>query len=452
MVRPVVPLSLALACAAFATPAFATDPDAQARQLEALEARVRELEQQIAALKAAQTPAPTATPVATPTPAPVATPTQAGFDDKKGVFVSSDFAGGSEVRLRMLLQGDGRHAFDDVTLDDTFLLRRAETTLEGNWGSWLGFRFTGEFAGANAIINDAYFDLKLDPRAGFRFGKSKTPLGLERLQSSSSNNLVENGFPSELAPGRDVGVQLTGKFESGLQYAFGVFNGAPDGRDAPTTNPDGDLELVGRAFFEPVKGMGFGIAASHGDKHGSGNDFLPRYRTPGQSTFFSYRSDVAADGTHLRISPQAYWYTGRFGALAEYIVSKQDVARSGASDTIDNRAWQISTSFALTGENVSYQGILAPNRAFSPGEGGWGAFEFVARYGRLDIDEDAFPLYADPLTAAAGARGWGFGVNWYLSPHFKLYADYVNTTFDVAPNGFRREDEDMLLTRAQFSF
>lgn len=450
MVRPVVPLSLALACAAFAAPAFATDPDPQEQQLQALEARVRELERQIDALKSARS-----TPVATPTPAPAITETPTvGFDDKKGVFFQSDIAGGSEFRIRGLVHVDGRHAFDDIPVDDTLLLRRAEPTLEGHWGSWLAFRLTPQLAGDSATINDAYIDLKFDPRAALRIGKAKTPVGLERLQSSGSTLQVENGFPSELAPGRDLGVQLTGRFDTGgLQYAIGVFNGAVDGRDGATTNPDGDMELVARAFFEPIRGLGFGIAASRGDKHGTGNDFLPRYRTPGQSTFFSYRGDVAADGAHTRVSPQAHWYAGRFGALAEYIVSKQDVARNGVSDSLEHRAWQLSTSVALTGEDVGYQGILAPNRPFSlDAGGGWGAFELVARYGRLDIDEDAFPRYANPLTAAAGARGWGVGFNWYPSPHFKLVADYVKTTFDVAPDGFRREDEDMLLTRAQFSF
>ena len=216
--------------------------------------------------------------------------------------------------------------------------------------------------------------------------------------------------------------------------------------------PTATWELVARAFFEPLRGLGFGIAASQGDKHGTSNDFLPRYRTPGQATFFSYRSDVAADGEHLRVSPQAYWYAGRFGVLAEYIVSRQEVVRADARDRLDHRAWQVSTSFALTGEDVGWQGILVPNRPFSTGEGGWGAFELVARYGHLDIDGHAFPIYANPLTAAAGAQGWGIGFNWYLSPHFKLVADYVRTRFDSAPDGFQREDEDMLLTRAQFSF
>ena len=111
-----------------------------------------------------------------------------------------------EVKFRGLVQGDGRMWFGDRDFpqNDTFLLRRVEPTIEGTWGSLVGFRLNAQFAGDSATINDAYIDLKFDPRATLRVGKAKTPVGLERLQSSSSTEAIELGFPSELAPGRDV--------------------------------------------------------------------------------------------------------------------------------------------------------------------------------------------------------------------------------------------------------
>ena len=51
----------------------------------------------------------------------------------------------------------------------------------------------------------------------------------------------------------------------------------------------------------------------------------------------------------------------------------------------------------LTGEDASYRGVVKPSEPFSPGKGGWGAWELVGRYGELEIDDDAFPLFADPL-------------------------------------------------------
>ena len=382
--------------------------------------------------------------------------------DEKGLAVRSASPGAFEVKLRGLVQGDGRFWIgdDEVPQNDTFLLRRVEPTLEGSWGSLLGFRLTAQLAGDSATINDAYVDLKFDPRATVRIGKTKTPLGLERLQSSGSTEQVELGFPSELAPGRDIGVQLQGQFPVGLSYAFGVYNGTADGRDGSTTNPDGDFDVVGRVFFEPWKnaanalsGLGFGIAASRGERHGSGSAFLPRYRTPGQVTFFGYRSDVTADGTQERWSPQAYFYDGPFGLLGEYIVSREEVvAGTGERAELENRAWQVSGGVVLTGEDASYQGVVRPDHPFTPGGPGWGALELVARYGRLEIDDDAFPLFADPLQAMAAARGWGLGLNWILTRNLKLTANYTRTAFEAAPGGTAREDEQVFFTRAQFSF
>lgn len=382
--------------------------------------------------------------------------------DEKGLAVRSAAPGAFELKLRGLVQGDGRFwiADDAQPQNDTFLLRRIEPTLEGSWGSLLGFRLTGQFAGDSATINDAYLDLKFDPRATVRIGKTKTPVGLERLQSSASTEQVELGFPSELAPGRDVGVQLQGQFPAGVSYALGMYNGTADGRDGQTTNPDGDFDVVGRVFFEPWKGaanalsgLGFGVAASRGERHGTGSAFLPRYRTPGQATFFGYRSDVAADGAQERWSPQAYYYNGPFGLLGEYIVSRQEVvAGTGERAELDNRAWQLSGGIVLTGEDASYQGVVRPDHPFTLAAPGWGALELVARYGRLEIDDDAFPLFADPMQAMAAARGWGLGLNWVLTRNLKLTANYTRTAFDAAPGVTAREDEQVVFTRAQFSF
>ena len=465
---PLAVSALALALASTIAPAHAADPTTAD-----LLARIAALEQRLAAIEG-NTPASTDVDQRLRTverkqelqaeaDAARATSTPVVSLGEKGLSVkSADYA--FEAKFRGLVQGDGRMWFgdDDFPQNDTFLLRRVEPTIEGSWGSLVGFRLNAQFAGDSATINDAYVDLKFDPRATLRVGKTKVPVGLERLQSSASTGAIELGFPSELAPGRDVGVQLQGDFKSGASYALGVYNGAPDGRDGATTNPDNDLELAGRIFFEPWKndanalsGLGFGLAASRGEKHGSGNSLLPRYRTPGQGQVFGYLADVVADGEQTRISPQAYYYRGRFGLLGEYIVSRQDVsapARLVETATLSNRAWQLLGGVVLTGEDAGYRGVVKPDHPFTLAGPGWGAFELVARYGRLAIDEDAFPLFADPTRAVAAENGWGLGLNWYLTSNFKLVANYTQTRFDAALGAAEREDEKAFFTRAQFSF
>jgi len=386
----------------------------------------------------------------------------------KGLAIKSPASDGIEVKFKALVQGDGRFFLDDeqVPQNDGFLLRRVEPTLEGSWGPLLGFKLQAQLAGDSATLNDAYFDLRFDPRATLRLGKFKQPFGLEQLQSSSALAAIERGLPTELVPARDYGAQLQGELaHNTLNYAVGVFNGGVDGRDAVSSNPDNEFEASARVFWEPFKnsanawsGLGVGLAGSVGDVFGVGNNFLPRYRTPGQAQFFAYRAEAAADGLHRRWSPQAYYYHGPLGLLGEYVTSEQEVrliggANAGRVKHLENQAWQVVGSWVLTGEDASYKGVARPNHPFTVSGAGWGAFELVARYGQLDIDDNAFPLFANPATSASGIDAWTIGLNWYLTQNLKLITNYTQATFDGgAAAGADREDEKSVFTRAQVSF
>lgn len=428
---------------ASALPGEAVDLDQRLRVIE----RKLELQAEEAATKAARDPV-------------------VSLTSAKGLSIKAPE--GIELKVRGLVQADGRFFLDDdrAPQNDTFLFRRIRPTLEGSWGSLLGFRLTPEFAGDSATVVDAYLDLKFDPRATLRVGKVKGPVGLERLQSGGAIAFVERGFPTELAPNRDIGAQLQGEFfDSRLSYAVGVYNGAVDGRDASTTNPDNEFEYAGRVFWEPFKnaanawsGLGIGIAGSVGETYGAGNNFLPRYRTPGQVQFFGYGANIAADGLHRRISPQGYFYGGRLGVLGEYIRSEQEVRVSsgtgvGRREHLAHDAWQVTGSWVLTGEDASYRGVVKPNRPFAIGGEGWGAFELVARYGELDIDDDAFPLFANRSASASASDAWTLGLNWYLNSNLKLVANYTEASFEGgATAGADREDEKSVFTRVQLSF
>lgn len=366
--------------------------------------------------------------------------------------------GGVQLDQRLFL-GD-----DEVPFNDSLLFRRVRPTLEGNIGPLLAFRITPEFAGDGASLIDAWIDVRFNPAYTLRVGKLKGPIGLERLQGLHALALMERGFPTELAPSRDIGAQLQGDLSGGrVSYALGVFNGAPDGRDSPAANADDNYELQGRVFFEPWKnaanglsGLGFGIAASSGDKEGGGNALLPRYRSPGQNVFFNYRGTVVADGRHRRLTPQAYYYRGPLGVQAEHIRSSQEVAIGGATPAraeLAHRAWQLTAGWVLTGEDASYRDTPRPNRPFVAGGDGWGAFEVVGRYGRLDIDDDAFPFFASVDSAAERASAWGIGLNWYLSNNLKLAFNHTHARFDGgAAGGADREDEKTFFSRVQVAF
>ncbi len=107
----------------------------------------------------------------------------------------------------------------------------------------------------------------------------------------------------------------------------------------------------------------------------------------------------------------------------------------------------------LTGEDASYRGVAKPANAYQVGGPGWGAFEIAARYGVLEIDEDAFPVFANPNSAASEAASYALGVNWYLNSNVKVALNYTDTRFEGgAAGGTDRNDEKTVFTRLQLAF
>jgi len=373
-----------------------------------------------------------------------------------------------QLRLRGYVQLDGRFYQDDVAKKgtDTFIIRRARPILEGTIFKIFDFRIMPDFGAGTTVLQDAYVNARFAPGFQVRAGKFKPPVGLERLQSATDLLFVERALPTNLVPNRDLGVQLQGGFGGGggdrLSYALGVFNGVVDAGNGDLDTNNGK-DTAGRIVFTPFggtagKGLGVGLAASTGNQNGTtASTGLPSYKTGGQLTFFSYRSDGTAVGTTLadgrreRLSPQLYWYGGPFGLLAEYVRSSQEVRRGVTSAKLENDAWQVAGSFVLFGGEPSYRGV-DPKNPFDSAQHHWGALELAARYNRLEVDDKAFPLFANPASAASRASAWAVGLNWYLTKGVRFMLDYEQTRFQGgAPTG-DRPDEKVILDRIQVSF
>ena len=376
---------------------------------------------------------------------------------KDGFFLKSA-DGDYQLKLRGYIQADGRFFAGgrNSTGIDQFLLRRVRPIFEGTVAKNFDFRIMPDFGNGKTELQDAYLDIRFLPELKLRGGKFKSPVGLERLQSGTDILFVERGLPTNLVPNRDVGFQLHGEVLDGaLSYAVGVFDGSPDGASVDGDTGD-DKEFAGRVFARPFKGsvidalagLGVGIAGSYGDTEGA----LPSYKTPAQEKFFSYKSSSSAAGTHYRISPQVYYYWNSFGFLGEYVVSSQEVKNGSSAAALRNDAWQAEASYVLTGEKASYKGVT-PRNSFDIRKGTLGAFEVAARYGKLNIDKGAFPVFADPAKSARVAESVGGGVNWYLNRNVKIVANYEQTSFHGGATGGKdRDDEKIFLSRFQIAY
>jgi phosphate-selective porin OprO/OprP len=394
------------------------------------------------------------------------------------------------VRIRGTLHADNRVFSGDSVPEtaDTFILRRVRPTIEGTFGGIYDFRFMPDFASGRTAIVDAYVAARFTPATILTVGKFKPSVGLERLQSSADLRFIERALPTLLVPNRDLGIQLSGEFSGGaFAYQMGYFNGVTDGQSSDNlATPDIEVDTKGdyaaRVFFQPfinsenfnLRGLGFGLGGTWIDADGTAaNTALSTYRSAGQQNVFAYRANTAtgvtpnnatyADGQRLRLAPQLYYYRGSFGVLGEYTQVEQDVTRvigtTVRSDSLTHSAWQTQFSWFITGEEETFRGFT-PASTFVPGKPGIGAWELVARYHELDVDDATFTggalSFANPLTAASKVTAYGVGVNWYPWNTVKLSANYEISQFEggaaSGTAGADRADERAFFTRFALNF
>ena len=372
--------------------------------------------------------------------------------------------------LHAWLQVDSRTFFEKGSPPgiDGFLLRRARPIFAGTVYHDFDFYFIPEFAGSSPQILDAWLNYRYRPELQLQVGKFKPPVGLEALQPDIYTFFNERSLVTDLVPYRTIGVQLHGDALGGtFSYAAGVYNALPDYTTTTINNNAGnEIAFAGRVFVSPFKettivplrGFGAGVAGSyeHDDTNSAAAGLTPGYTTDGQEKFFTYSATTVPDGMHWRVSPQGYWYWGPLGFMGEYAISDQRVEKTTAPITtayLHNTAWEVSGGWILTGENDSYNSPVVPRHPFNPGNGGWGAWQIVGRYARLNVDNDAFPNYASLATSASQAEAWAVGLNWYLNANLRANLSFSRTTFKGGSTGpVTKQPEDVLFTRMQLAF
>jgi phosphate-selective porin OprO and OprP len=375
---------------------------------------------------------------------------------------------------------------DEVPKNNTFFVRRVRPYLQGTVAKHFDYNLVLDFAGGSqGVVLDANVTANILPEFKIQAGRFKTPFGLEYLQSDPVTAFIERGFPTQLAPGRDAGVQVLGELLGGrLTYQVGFFNGPGDRADRDTDASD-DKDAIARLYGAPFKdtgivvleGLNIGIAGSYGgfdDPTTSSAGAitatsLPTYVSPGNTQFFGYVNAAAGNsavphGSRTRFSPQLYYTWGPWDVLAEYIESETEIrlvtTATGAvvSDAVGvtHTAWQVETGYVLTGENASFRGVM-PNGG-GIGSSGWGALQLVLRVAELEIDDKTFDEgFASRATSAESALNLGIGLNWWLNRNLRFAVNYDHTTFEAGGGGTNadpedKEDEQVIRTRLQLVF
>jgi len=415
---------------------------------------------EVEAIVAAHQPPPPPAPL--PPPPPVLHPWNDGF------WITND--NGFKLRVGAILQYDGRFFVDENDADkhvDQFAFRSTRLVLAGTLYDHFDIKFMPDFAGGKLVVQDAYFDVHYTNVFKLRFGKTKVPFGLERLQEEFATTFTERGLPTLVAPNRDLGIVAFGELGQGtVTYQAGIFNGVGDGQSGDGDVSD-DKEGAARVFVRPfakgpevVKELGFGGAATYGEKHGHlASPDVGSFKTPGQTTFFQFKTGtttsdtVFADGRHWRATAQGYWYTGPIGLLAEYVRSRQHIVLGTSHEIADVESWQVVGQWVITGDKATYKSVT-PVHPFDPKKHQWGAVDVAARIGELRIvDEGTLDNgFADPNKSARRAWSAGVGTDWFLNRNIRFILDVDRTWYTRGFKPGDRPEETSLIGRAQAAF
>ena len=391
----------------------------------------------------------------------------------------------SDSNFTLRLQGVGQfdgHYYQSVNpgQKDSFTIRRLRLIESGSVFKDYDYYVQTDFgalnsatATNNSFLQDAYVNVHYWPGLQFQAGKFKEPVGLEIQPADANLWFVERDYPTELVPNRNVGFEVHGDlFNNTLYYAAGAFNGVSDGGSGDIETGANSKDVTARIFARPftnssiaaLKGFGLGLGTSYGYEAGS---TLPSFATLGRQTFFSYTNgataSVAEAGDHLRLVPQGWYFWGPAGLYWEYAGSSEKFALKTTKRQeafFDTKAWEVSGSWFLTGEENALFAPPAPLHPFRVNGSGLGAWQLTARVGGLSLDDAAFAKKADYATAGSAqhATTWGVGLNWFLNRNIKWILEYEQSSFGFAP-GYQAgkgtaaaQDEKVLLTRLQFAF
>jgi phosphate-selective porin len=315
--------------------------------------------------------------------------------------------------------GNQRDEFEARSLR---LMARGYIDLFRRWNYMFSYEYKG-FANNPGDPDWAATDLSLSTEIAdlgkLTFGKFKEPYAYEMVGDSANLPQPER-LLSPFFTSRNIGVQWSNTvFDQRGTWAVGWYNDwwttgdsfGQSGNDfaarvtaLPTWSEDGDRYLH--------------VAASV-RYYGADNDKL-RFRGQPASHVSDYYVDTGnIAGDHAwNTGLEALWSVDGFSLLGEYVTSSVSSSSTG-NPHFDG--YYLTAAYVLTGEHRPYDRKAGYSRRVLP-QGRWGAWEVMARYGAVDLD--------DKSVQGGTMDGWWAGVNWWATRRWKASITYGDIDLD----------------------
>lgn len=366
------------------------------------------------------------------------------FDDQPTIRFSRDSFVAFKARVA------AEHRTSDAPLDagdEAFEVIRKRVGVEGELAGLIAFEVERELVELDPW-RDVFVEYMQFNEARVRGGKFKLPFGLEENTSVDNLDLAYRSMASnQLAPGRDRGVMVYGRFFSRrLNYEAGWF--AADGVNAkPRADHDdqvqGGSSLGGRVVVQPARGTksplaGLEFGAAYMLSEVEEGLSAIRGQTALGPTYFP--SDFYVSGNRKRLGLQGQWRQGPAGVKAEYITLTDERLGMSVEDTdldpLRARGWYVTGAFVLTGEDE--QDANVPKRPLF--KGGIGSIELAARTEQLAFDSagsqaDASTSPRADVILRNAVRAHTVGINWHPNRWTKVQFNLIREIVDDPSRG-----------------
>lgn len=306
--------------------------------------------------------------------------------------------------------------------------RRVRLGAQGKLLDPVLYNIQAEFAGSDVSLTYAYlaFQHEFDDlgTGTLYFGNQYTDRAMDDRTSSKWTWFTEkNVISSVLTPGSAYDLGITGEFvgEDDWHASLGVYKGSAS--SSKHTKSD-DLTIISRAHWDPLvladdKLLHVGVHGGYERFHDRDTPF-----TADSSIGTHYNSSLKVNSDAVMDPQQSYSYgvelAGLYGPFAFLGEWGQRQVESHRDPKMTMTGYSGQVGYSLTGEAFGYDremGVFAaPEVDSSVFKGGLGAWQLVARYQSLDIENSDF-------YKGGSGHGTTVGLNWYLN-------DLVRTMFE----------------------
>lgn len=330
---------------------------------------------------------------------------------------------------------EGGYAYNDGTA-----FRRLRLGFEGTAFKWFNYRAEVDFAGNAVNITDAYLQYTKIPKTVLTVGQFKAPFGLESNNSDNYNMFLERGMFTNAfgnaGAERRIGVGAAYAPKENISISGGLFGDNESISRGSGAAPGESWGVNGRATWEPVFDTGkivhLGVSGFYRDRLKSG-DVPDAVRLNDRPNIRIDNGNIADTGVITNVRSMHYAgaeAAGVFGALTVAGEAGRLWLDRFGGDNARFSGYYGYAAYMLTGETRPFKGgnfdRVKPFKDL--GNGGFGAFELALRYDHINLADTPVPARAGNEASSVTA-----GLNWYFNPYAKLMLNWVRFWGDNTP-------------------